>query len=639
MSGLFVTSVGAERLSYYFTDLASGREDCREQLDPGEVQFFGTWSDVPPGYEQLESVFGELKQLRRDQRFLRPIGNVGYDICFVAPKQVSILQALLPMEVSTELLAAHRTAVAEMVGLIEPKLNWKSNGRLSAVGFIHRTSRLLDPHLHTHLIVANRIEAAPGVLRALNSDELYARVGDWSVAFRHSLAREIYFRLGIVMIDRDLSAGSSGPTEIPGFPKNLSGLFSKRSVQVKELVDDWGTTTPGASRAAALITRSEKVSLDSQSLINRWVDELQVAGVSLSTLTALVPKTRHHLRGRKNLESNSRLVIDKESFIRRLDLPERGQGWLKLVSFEEKIYQRMEVFSLGRIVEVLANGKEVKNGHSPELSNVESLADPVELVLFGRIDADKVVQLASKYRHQNLVIAFGASSFESCDFLHRLRVTQALDMFDHSSSLVPEGSGYSLASHVPMLKSMIRSFANSHDDLETDALQSHLIFPTKHDRDLARAELTVKLGRKMAACGYYNSERVWIHYLPKGRTLGEDHLGEIDIDHQALRYHSESNAKVVPLSEVNLKTMVSPLLIMSNSDAKRAFAKQGQLSLALGEFAVLDPRSDSAEIYAHRARQLSHGGIKRYVSRDIQELRSEPDLMPTLVNDELWRVF
>jgi conjugative relaxase-like TrwC/TraI family protein len=45
---------------------------------------------------------------------------------------------------------------------------------LLAVGFDHRTSRSGDPLLHTHLIVANRVQGPDGRWTALDGRDLYA---------------------------------------------------------------------------------------------------------------------------------------------------------------------------------------------------------------------------------------------------------------------------------------------------------------------------------------------------------------------------------------------------------------------------------------------------------------------------------
>ena len=55
-----------------------------------------------------------------------------------------------------------------------------------AVGFDHRTSREGDPLLHTHLVVANRVQGPDGRWTALDGRDLY----------RHRLAADTMIRDG-----------------------------------------------------------------------------------------------------------------------------------------------------------------------------------------------------------------------------------------------------------------------------------------------------------------------------------------------------------------------------------------------------------------------------------------------------------
>jgi conjugative relaxase-like TrwC/TraI family protein len=75
----------------------------------------------------------------------------GFDLCFRAPKSVSLLQALGRPEVSAEVLAAHRNAVTEALGWLEREavMVRRGHGGLTVVatagvvgaGFEHFTSR------------------------------------------------------------------------------------------------------------------------------------------------------------------------------------------------------------------------------------------------------------------------------------------------------------------------------------------------------------------------------------------------------------------------------------------------------------------------------------------------------------------
>ncbi len=631
VSGLFVTSLDSRRLPYYFSDIASGNEDFRRRLDSDEVSFFGTWDNNSHNLEQLEDLLDELRQLRNDPRFLRPIRNIGYDLCLVAPKQLSIMFGLSPTEVSNQILRAHNAAVTGLIKAIQPGLTWGSSAEISAVGFVHQTSRSRDPHLHTHVIMANRVEVESGVFRAVNSNALYSGVKQLSVEYRKSVAGEVYRRLGLVMIERGLDEGG-GPTEIPGFPPELSRLFSKRSRQVEKLLDTWGTTAPGASRAAALITRSEKSVLDSDSLKVHWAIEAFSSGHVPERLQALLPRTLGHIR-----ETPSPILVRNPSagqnaISRRAISPSRGQGWVKIVAFDDNLYQRVEAFSLGRIVGVFANGAEVGHSLSERFSPEESLADPVEIVVLGKIDFGKVEELSARYSHQNIVIALNRACNDSYDFIDGLPVTPISEVADKFASslgkgiILGRGEGVvpadSLAKELSRLMSSIASDAAGRVDGRK--VQSHLVFATRRDRDLARHELAVRLGVQVGPGGFYDSEPVWIHYLPKRVHLGQERQGQIDARNQLVRFRDGGQTAAIPFADLNLNTMISPLQIMSSTDARRAFIDDGDLGLNLGEFAYIDTSDGLANLYVSRAnhRALSRSCTERHVNNRFRDYHS-----------------
>lgn len=644
MSGLFITRLDAGRLAYYFSNLTSGKEDCRKSLNPDEVEFFGNWSCVQSISEQLDKSFDELRGLRSDDRFIRPIRNVGYDLCFVAPKQISIVQALWPDDLAQVMLQGFKSAVAETLGTMEPSLNWKSGARLSAVGFLHYTSRALDPHLHTHLILANRVEVNHGVLRAVNSDELFSRAGEWSKCFRQNLAKEVHSRLGMVMIARELSQ-NDGPTQIPGFPREVSDLFSKRTFQVGELLGSWGSTAPGASRTASLMSRAAKVGLDPIMLKRRWRNELSEAGYGLDDLKRLVPRRSLPTGTLSNVKEKMISDRERQSFAGRLESPNRGEGWVKLVTFDKNIYQRMEAFSVGRVVGVFAGGKCAYRDLTPDLSPTEAFADPLEIVFFGRIDEDVLAKHAYEFRHRNLVIALSRDAYERCDSMRDLPVTTDFEMFKRIRAL-PNATvdDLQLKPDVPYspaadLGRFIGSLAtDTSRERLPDLVQSHLIFPTRMDRDLARAEVIRHLGKQVGEDGFYHSEPVWVHYAPKGTTLGERRQGRFDLENRVIRLTSEGQDAILPIDRMNLKTMVSPLLVMSSGDAKRAFGPHGQIDLRLGEFAHFNSASRAIELYAGReiCKNLSLDRADIYPFRGIDSLLHDSRLVKSEIEHSLF---
>ena len=111
----------------------------------------------------------ETGEWRDEPKRLAPVS--GYDLVFSCPKSVSLLHALTDDErVRREISEAHEVAWRAALGYLEREACVVRRGHAGAIrehgdGFLaaafrHRTSRSQDPHLHTHVIVANMTRTA-----------------------------------------------------------------------------------------------------------------------------------------------------------------------------------------------------------------------------------------------------------------------------------------------------------------------------------------------------------------------------------------------------------------------------------------------------------------------------------------------
>ena len=108
-----------------------------------------------------------------------------FDLTFSAPKSVSVLVALGAPEVAGRCSGPTRRRSAG------PSTTWPITGRRCAgptswsvrccatrgivgAAFTHGTSRALDPHLHTHVVVANLAQGPDGRWSALDGRGLFA---------------------------------------------------------------------------------------------------------------------------------------------------------------------------------------------------------------------------------------------------------------------------------------------------------------------------------------------------------------------------------------------------------------------------------------------------------------------------------
>jgi conjugative relaxase-like TrwC/TraI family protein len=161
-----------------------------------------------------------------------------YDLSFCAPKSVSILHLLAPRELAVETGAGHRAAVADAAGYLERSalaVRRRSQGRDDllpvtggvAGGFLHRTSRALDPHLHTHLVMANVAQGVDGGWSALDSRRLHGHLPAAQGIYHARLRLELTTRLGA-----SWEVGPTGLGDVVGVPSELRHVFSQRSADM-----------------------------------------------------------------------------------------------------------------------------------------------------------------------------------------------------------------------------------------------------------------------------------------------------------------------------------------------------------------------------------------------------------------------
>jgi conjugative relaxase-like TrwC/TraI family protein len=104
---------------------------------------------------------------------------------------------------------------------------------LLAVGFDHRTSREGDPLLHTHLVVANRVQGPDGRWTALDGRDLYRHRLAADAIYRATYQRELTRTLGVEWTAADIH----GNRELKGMPQDLVRSFSKRTGQIDAELD------------------------------------------------------------------------------------------------------------------------------------------------------------------------------------------------------------------------------------------------------------------------------------------------------------------------------------------------------------------------------------------------------------------
>jgi conjugative relaxase-like TrwC/TraI family protein len=240
------TLKGADAGVYYVEALPS------YYLDPGEPP--GVWRGRGAGLLGLSGEVEEdaflalMARLHPEtgERLGRRYGEEsvrGYDITASAPKSVSVLFAIGDEPVRQALVDAHDRAVAAMVDWVERHAHtrYRINGEVAVVDaegivaacFRQHTSRALDPQLHTHVVIPNRVRSPDGRWLALDARTIKLDQRTLSAIYHAGLRAELTRSLGVAW-----HKPVNGIAEIAHAPKELLVEFSTRTDEVRDRVDD-----------------------------------------------------------------------------------------------------------------------------------------------------------------------------------------------------------------------------------------------------------------------------------------------------------------------------------------------------------------------------------------------------------------
>lgn len=222
----------------------------------------------------------------------------GYDFTFSIPKSASVLWAVSDAGTQSLIADAHHAAVAEMVAFMEREVAATRVGAvgrngavaqvdvtgLIATAFDHYDSRAGDPHLHTHVVISNKVQTAhDGKWRSLDGRPLHAATVALSELHEAVFADHLTRTFGVGWEARDMGRDRNPAWAIDTVPESLVVEFSSRSRQIEqeknrliaEYVERHGrqpspTTIIKLRAQATVATRPEKQVRSLADLTTEW---------------------------------------------------------------------------------------------------------------------------------------------------------------------------------------------------------------------------------------------------------------------------------------------------------------------------------------------------------------------------------
>jgi len=180
----------------------------------------------------------------------RPVPHAvaGYDLTFTVPKSVSVLWALADPGTQAAIADAHAGAVAGALEWLETEALFTRTGHggaeqvrargAVATAFDHWDSRSGDPNLHTHVVIANKVQGPDGAWRSLDGRTIHHATVAVSELYDGLLADNLASALPVTFGYRDRGARRTPAYEVDGIDDVLLAEFSTRSATIGDALAD-----------------------------------------------------------------------------------------------------------------------------------------------------------------------------------------------------------------------------------------------------------------------------------------------------------------------------------------------------------------------------------------------------------------
>jgi conjugative relaxase-like TrwC/TraI family protein len=186
------------------------------------------------------------------------------DLTFAAPKSAGVLFALGGEDAARRIAAAHADAVAGALSYLErravavvrragPERSVMASSGVAAGFFTHAVNRNHDPHLHSHVVMANLVHGTDGIWSPCDIRGLFAHRAAASSLYDAQLRHGLTAGLGVRW-----THGPGRAPEIEGVPAVLVGGFSTRAAEIRRHLDEVGTRSSRGARIAWAATRAAK---------------------------------------------------------------------------------------------------------------------------------------------------------------------------------------------------------------------------------------------------------------------------------------------------------------------------------------------------------------------------------------------
>ncbi len=182
----------------------------------------------------------------------------GYDFTFSIPKSASVLWGIADASTQALIARAHHESVTDAIAFLEREAASTRTGisahdgavaqvgvaGLIATAFDHFDSRAGDPHLHTHVVISNKVQTLlDGKWRSLDGRPMHAIVVALSELHEALFADALSRSLGVRWEMRERGRDRHAAWVVESVPSQLVAEFSSRSrhidVETDRLIEEY----------------------------------------------------------------------------------------------------------------------------------------------------------------------------------------------------------------------------------------------------------------------------------------------------------------------------------------------------------------------------------------------------------------
>ncbi len=224
-------------------------------------------------------------------------GNVAFDLTFTAPKSVSVLAAVGDESVRRAVLAAHAAGARAALDYLGRRACFVRRGRngvrvlladgFAAAMYLHEMARSGDPHLHAHLVVANRVQGPDGRWSAPDMRPVYAEAKTAGTIAEAVMRDALTHSLGV-----EWGPVRNGIAELAGVPVGVREHFSQRHAEIVEEALARGYASPRGIDAIQRETRDRKRIASRERAVEEWRARASEHGFGACELAALFGRPR-----------------------------------------------------------------------------------------------------------------------------------------------------------------------------------------------------------------------------------------------------------------------------------------------------------------------------------------------------------